>query len=62
MCDNLLYFEPTSFFMGILDLHCNVGPLQEDDRTLNAVSHLALLGVKIAGPACWAMFNCLRES
>ena len=56
MYDLTCCFEPTFTFMGFL--HCLLDvrpPIAVEGRRQIAVTHLALLGVKISGPAFWGL-------
>lgn len=60
MCDNSCYFEPTDTLNGILILpyRCQASgfrPYAVEGRSMVAVTHLALLGVKIQDSAFWAI-------
>ena len=58
MCDNPCYFEPTFTFHGILiSLQFMSGLLSQWKAEIAAaVTHLALLGVKIRKTALWGLF------
>ena len=54
MFDTPYYFEPTFTFMGFQDLSLDVRPpFAVEGRRAVEVTHLALLGVKIAETAFW---------
>ena len=58
MCDIPYYFEPTFTFMGFQYLSPDVRPpFAVEDRKAVEVTHLALLGVKIAETAFWVYYR-----
>ena len=61
------YFEPTDTLNGILILpyRCQASgfrPYAVEDRSMVAVTHLALLGVKIQDPAFWGSTKDKKQS
>lgn len=66
MHDKSCYFEPTDTLNGILILpyRCQASgfrPYAVEGRSMVAVTHLALLGVKIQDPAFWGNIQKMEK-